>query len=165
MKILSEHLEKSSIPFEVDIEAILKPSNDDFYKLFYTVEVRKKHAEQAESIITQYVSQEDLNHWYKVAKKKSRKLERKEKAFYLFAAFIYFIAVGAIEMGKSFGTDIVPSIGCAVVLIGGVFMTKKHYKEMKQESGDLRENNMMLMSFGIGMIFYAFTSFVSVLRF
>ena len=160
-----EHLEKNNVPFEVGIKGIFKRSNDEFYEEFYTVEVRQKYAEQAEAIVSQYVSQKDLKHWYKAAKKKSRKLERKKKALYLFAAFIYFIAVGAIEMGKSFGANIVPSIGCAVVLIGGVFMTTKYYKEMKQESGDLRESNLMLMSFGIGMIFYAVTSFISVLRF
>lgn len=160
-----KHLEKSNVPFELGIEAILKPLNNDFYELFYTVEVRKEYAEQAETIVAQYVLQEDLKHRYKAAKKKSRKLERKKKALYLFAAFISFIVLGAIEMGKSLGADIVPSIGCALVLMGGVFMTTKYYKEMKKESGDLRENNKMLMIFGIGMIFYAVTSFISVLRF
>ncbi|MFJ3389662.1 hypothetical protein [Lysinibacillus sp. NPDC086135] len=96
-------------------------------------------------------------------KKKSGKLERKEKALYLFAACIYFIAVAAIEMGKAVGVDIVASIGCAVLLMGGVFMTTKFYKEMKKESGDLREINKLSLSFGIGIIFYAVSSFISVL--
>ncbi|MEB2281517.1 hypothetical protein LAV73_16160 [Lysinibacillus xylanilyticus] len=82
------------------------------------VKAQKNVPKQVEAIVVQYVSQEDLKHWYKVRKKKSRKLERKEKALYLFAAFIYFIVVAAI----------VASIGCAVLLMGGVFMTTKFYK-------------------------------------
>ncbi|TQR28370.1 hypothetical protein C7Y47_22280 [Lysinibacillus sphaericus] len=123
------------------------------------VKVQKKCAKQVEAVVAQYVSQEDLKNWYKVEKKKSRKLERKEKALYLFAACIYFIAVAAIEMGKAVGADIVASIGC-VLLMGGVFMTTKFFKEMKKESGDLREINKLSLSFGIGIIV---SSFISVL--
>ncbi|MGE7689451.1 hypothetical protein ACQKMI_09580 [Lysinibacillus sp. NPDC097214] len=104
-----------------------------------------------------------MKHWYKVEKKKSRKLERKEKALYLFAAFIYSIVVVSIEMGKAVELDIVSSIGCGVLLIGGVLMTTKFYKGMKKESGDLREINKLPMIFPIGIIFYAVASFISVL--
>ncbi|MGE8036988.1 hypothetical protein [Lysinibacillus sp. NPDC093692] len=159
-----EHIEKSNIPFEIGFKDILKRSSKE-YEAFYTVNVQKQYAKQIEAIVAQYVSQEDLKHLYKVEKKKSRKLERKEKALYLFAAFIYFIAVAAIEMGKSVGLDIVPSIGCAVLLMGGTFMTIKFYKAMKKESGDLRKINKKLMFFGIGIIIYAVSSFISVLRF
>lgn len=116
------------------------------------------------AFVTQYVSQEDLMHRYKVANKKSRKLERKEKALYLFVAFIYFIAVAAIEMGKAVGADIVSSIGCVVLLMGGVFMTTNFYIEMKKESGNLKETYKWLMIVGIAWIFYAVASFISVLR-
>ncbi|MBG9455400.1 hypothetical protein ABE61_15305 [Lysinibacillus sphaericus] len=158
-----EQLEKSNIPFEIGIKDILKRSSEE-YEGFYKIKVQKKCAKQVESIVAQYVSQEDLKHWYKVAKKKSRKLERKEKALYLLVAFIYFIAVAAIEMGKSLGLEIVPSIGCAVLLMGGMFMTIKFYKEMKKESGDLRETYKGSMIVGIALIFYAVTSFISVFR-
>ncbi|MGE7949890.1 hypothetical protein [Lysinibacillus sp. NPDC093688] len=163
VQTILEYLEKSNVPLEVDIEAFLKPSSE-VYELFYTVKVQKKYAKQAEAFVTQYVSQEDLMHRYKVANKKSRKLERKEKALYLFVAFIYFIAVAAIEMGKSLGLEIVPSIGCAVLLMGGMFMTIKFYKEMKKESGDSRETYKWLMIVGIAWIFYAVASFISVFR-
>ncbi|MFJ8088425.1 hypothetical protein ACIQ7N_09505 [Lysinibacillus sp. NPDC095746] len=156
-----EHLEKSNIPFEIEIKGVLKRSSEE-YEGFYMVKVQKKCAKQVEAIVAQYVSQEDLKHWYKVEKKKSRKLERKEKAFYLFAAFIYFIAVVAIEMGKAVEVDIVSYFGCVVLLLGGVFMTTYFYKEMKKESGDLREINKQSMIFPIGIIFYAVSSFISV---
>ncbi|MFJ3387052.1 hypothetical protein [Lysinibacillus sp. NPDC086135] len=158
-----EQLEKSNIPFKIGIKDILKRSSEE-YEGFYMVKVQKKCAKQVEAIVAQYVSQEDLKNWYKVEKKKSRKLERKEKALYLFVAFIYFIAVVAIEMGMSLGLEIVPSIGCAVLLMGGMFMTIKFYKEMKKESGDSRETYKWLMIVGIAWIFYAVASFISVFR-
>ncbi|MEY9971761.1 hypothetical protein ABH966_002134 [Lysinibacillus sp. RC46] len=157
-----EHLEKSSIPFEIGIKDILKRSSEE-YEGFYMVKVQKKCSKQVEAIVAQYVSQEGLKHRYKVKKKKSRKLERKEKALYLFAAFIYFLAASVIEMGKALEADIVSSIGCAALLMGGVFMATKFYKEMKKEPGDLREINKLTMIFGISMIFYAVSSFIFVL--
>lgn len=158
---ISEHLEKSNIPFEIGIKDVLKRSSEE-YEGFYMIKVQKKCAKQVEAIVAQYVSQEELKHWYKVEKKKSRKLERKEKALTLFAIFIYTVAVVAIEMGKAIDMDNVPSIGCGVLLMGGVLMTAKFYKAMKKESGDLREINKQSMIFPIGIIFYAVTSFISV---
>ncbi|MBK5483190.1 hypothetical protein JFV29_15105 [Peribacillus sp. TH16] len=167
-----EHLVKNNVPFEIGIKDILKRSserfrskkNDEVYEAFYTVEVRKKYAEQVEAIVAQYVSREDVKHWYKVAKKKSRKLQLKEKALYLFVFFINCIAILAIDIGKMDGADIVSYIACAVLLMSGVFVTTKYYKEMQKETGDLRENNMMLMFIGIGVIFYAVSSFSSLLQ-
>jgi len=157
-----EHLEKNNIPFKIGVKDILKRSSEE-YEGFYMVKVQKKCAKQVEALVAQYVSQEDLKHWYKVEKKKSRKLERKEKALYLFSALIYSIAVVTIEMGKAVESDIVSSIGCGGLLLGGVLMATKFYKEMKKESGDLREINKLSMIFPIGIIFYAVASFISVL--
>ena len=160
---IMEHLEKSNIPFEFGIKDILKLSYEEYEGLFM-IKVQKKCAKQVDAIVAQYVSKEEIKHWYKVAKKKSRKLERKEKALYLFVAFIFFIVVMAIEMGKTVGANIVSTIGCALVLMGSVFITTKFYKEMKKESGFLRENNKMIMIYGITMIFYAVSSFISLFR-
>ncbi|OXS72179.1 hypothetical protein B1B04_16850 [Lysinibacillus sp. KCTC 33748] len=151
VQTILEYLEKSNVPLEVDIETFLKPSSE-VYELFYTVKVQKKYAKQAEAFVTQYVPQEDLIHRYKVAKKKSRKLLRKERAPYLLAAFIYFNAVAAFQTSKDLGAYNVSSIVGAFLLMCGVFMTTKYYKAMKKESGDLRENNKTLMMIGIGMI-------------
>ncbi|MGE7947356.1 hypothetical protein [Lysinibacillus sp. NPDC093688] len=160
---IGQHIEKSNIPFEIGIKGILKRSSE-VYENFYTVKVQKKYAKQVETIVAQYVSQEDLQRSYKVEKKKSRKLKRKERAPYLFAAFIYLNAVGALDTSKGTGAYNVSFIVCAVLLMCGLFMATKYYKEMKKESGDLRENNKTLMIFGILMIFYAVFSFISVLR-
>ena len=159
VETIIKHLEKSNIPFKLEIKDILKRSAEE-YEAFYMIKVQKKWAKQADSIVKQYVSQKDLKHWYKGAKKKSRKLEKKENALYLFVAFIYFIAVAAIEIG----TGIVSSIGCGVLLLIGVFMTIKFFKEMKKESGILRENYKLFMIYGVMMIFNAAISFISVFR-
>jgi len=152
VQTILEYLEKSNVPLEVDIEAFLKPSSE-VYELFYTVKVQKKYSKQAEAFVTQYVSQEDLMHRYKVANKKSRKLDRKERAPYLLTLFIYFNAIAAFQMSKDLGAYNVSFIVGAFILICGVFMTTKYYKAMQKESGDLRENNKTLMIIGIGMIF------------
>ncbi|MFJ8101524.1 hypothetical protein [Lysinibacillus sp. NPDC096212] len=152
VQTIIEYLEKSNVPFEAGIKAVLKPSSE-VYELFYTVKVQKKYAKQVEAFVTQYVSQEDLMHRYKVANKKSRKLDRKERAPYLLAAFIYFNAVAAFQTSKDLGAYNVSFIVGAFLLMCGVFMTTKYYKAMKKESGDLRENNKTLMMIGIGMIF------------
>lgn len=59
-----EHLTRSSIPFELGIKDILRQSsgrfrskkNDEVYIVFYTVEVRKKYAEQVKAIVEQYIA-------------------------------------------------------------------------------------------------------------
>lgn len=159
VETIIEHLEKSNIPFKLEIKDILKLSADE-YEAFYMIKVQKRWAKQVNAIVAQYVSQKELKHWYKVEKKKSRKLERKENALYLFVAFIYFIAVATIEIG----TGIFSAIGCGVLLLIGVFMMIKFFKEMKKESGVLRENYKLFMIYGVMMIFNAAISFISVFR-
>ncbi|MEB2302117.1 hypothetical protein LAV72_21145 [Lysinibacillus xylanilyticus] len=97
-------------------------------------------------------------------KKKRRKVEKKEKILYILAAFIYCIAGLAIEIGKVEGADIVSYIACAVLFIGGVLMMARGYKGFKKGSYELREFNRMLMFLGIGVIFYAATSFSHLLQ-
>ena len=160
---ITEHLEKSNIPFELGIKDVLKRSSEE-YEAFYRIKVQKECAKQADAIVSQYVSQKDLKNWYKVAKKKSRKLESKENALFWFVVFIYFLAVAAIEIGKVEGAVIPPSIGGAVLLIGGIFMVVKFYKKMKKESGILRESNKSMMIVGITVIIYAVASFIYVFR-
>ena len=150
-----EHIEKNNIPCEIGIKDIFERSSE-VYDAFYTVKVQKKYAKQVEAIVSQYVSQEELKHWYKVEKKKSRKLERKERALYLFVFFIYVNAVGAFQTSKGLGAYNVSFIVCAVVLMVGVFMMIKYYKAMKRERDHL--------IFGIVLILYAVYSFISVLR-
>ncbi|MFJ6209465.1 hypothetical protein [Lysinibacillus sp. NPDC092081] len=172
-----EHLERSNVPFEVGIKDIFKRSserfssenNDEEYEAFYTVEVRKKYAEQVEAIVAQYVSQEDVKHWYKVSKKQNRKLEWKEKALFIFMSFIYFIAILAIETGKEFGKDVdivlyIAYIACALFLMSGVFITIKYYKEMQKQTGDLRWTSKMFVIVGICLIFKAIFAFANLLR-
>ncbi|MFF2178158.1 hypothetical protein ACFVT8_17095 [Lysinibacillus sp. NPDC058147] len=156
-----KHIENSNIPCYIDYKG-LKPSSE-VYENFYMVKVQKKYTKLVETIVAQYVSQDDLKNWYKTEKKKSRKLKRKENAPYLFAFFIYLNAVGALETSKGLGAYNVSFIVCAVLLMYGVFMTTKYYKEMKKESGDLREDKKTLMIIGILMIFHAVTSFIFVL--
>lgn len=173
---ITEHLKRSNVPFNIGIKDILKRSserfrskkNDEVYEVFYTVEVRKKYTEQAEAIVAQYVS-EDVNHWYKISKKKSRKLESKDsRALYLntFLSFINCkaVAILTIEEGGSNGANIVSYIACAVLLMTGVFITAKYYIEMQKESGIWKLLDKVLMILGIYMIFYAAYSFISVLR-
>ncbi|MFJ7737640.1 hypothetical protein ACIQ2D_15100 [Lysinibacillus sp. NPDC097287] len=160
-----EHMEKSNVPFEIGIKGTLKRPNDDLYDAFYWVKARKKHAEQVEAIVAQYVSQEDLKQWYKVAKKQSRQLEKKERIRNSLVYFLYAIAIVAIEMGKSVGADIVAYMGCVMLLIGGALVTLKYAKKMKKETGDLKTTNRSIMFFGIGIIVYAVTSIATLLRF
>ncbi|KOS68316.1 hypothetical protein AEA09_06935 [Lysinibacillus contaminans] len=167
-----EHLKKSNIPFEIGIKDILKHSserfrskkNDEIYEAFYTVEVLKKYTEQVEAIIAQYVSPEDMKRWYKLAKKKSRKLELKETKLFSFVSFLNCIALKFISIGKIDGADIFSYIACAVLLTSGVFMITKFYKEMQKESGILRQINTLLLIIGIWVIFYAASSFLYLLR-
>ena len=159
-----EHLEKSNIPFELKIKDILKQSSEEYEALFM-VKVQRKFAKQVEAIVAQYVSQEDLKHWYKVAKRKSRKLERKKRVLYLFLAFIYILALMIIEMGKAEGANIVSAIICAVILVGSIYITVKYFRSMKKESGVLRESNLVIMFLGISMIMYSVTSLISVFPF
>lgn len=98
-----------------------------------------------------------------MAKKKSRNLEKKEHALYSFVIFIHCITIQAIETGKSVGANIVSYIACAVLLCG-VYMTTKYYKELKKESSDLKVSNRLLMFLGITVIFYAVASFLVLLR-
>lgn len=171
VKAIIEHLEESNIPFEIGFKDILKRSserfrskkNDEVYELVYTIEVRKKYAKQVEAIVSQYVSQEDVKQSYKVAKKKSRKLEKKENALFLFKSFIFIILIQVIETGKNFGADIISYIACALLLMLGVFMTIKYFKEMKKEQHVLRKINMILMFLGIYLMFYTVASFLRLL--
>ncbi len=98
-----------------------------------------------------------------MAKKKSRNLEKKEHALYSFVIFIHCITIQAIETGKSVGANIVSYIACAVLLCG-VYMKTKYYKELKKESSDLKVSNRLLMFLGITVIFYAVASFLVLLR-
>ncbi|MFJ7953419.1 hypothetical protein ACIQZG_18095 [Lysinibacillus sp. NPDC096418] len=168
---ITEHLKNSNVPFDIGIKNILKSSserfrsknNDEVYEVFYTVKVSKKYMEQVEAIVTQYVT-EDVKHLYKVSKKKSRKLEKKESRPYSIFSFINVIAMVAINEGKSGGPVIVSYIACAVLLMSGIFMAAKYYIEMQGESGILRLLSNMLIIAGIGMMFYTVSSFISVLR-
>ncbi|WP_369436104.1 hypothetical protein [Lysinibacillus fusiformis] len=56
-----------------------------------------------------------MKHWYKVAKKNSRKLENKEHALYSFVIFNHCITIQAFETGESVGANIVSYIACARV--------------------------------------------------
>ncbi|MEB2298798.1 hypothetical protein LAV72_04050 [Lysinibacillus xylanilyticus] len=169
---ITEHLKSCNIPFDIGIKDILKSSserfrskkNDEVYNVFYTVKVRREYMEQVEAIVAQYVS-EDVKHLYKMSKKKSRKLEEKENLPYTFFAVIIFIALEVIHAGKSGGSEIISYIGCAVLSMAGVFTTAKYYIEMQEESGISRLLSKMLIIIGIGMIFYAVYSFLSVFRF
>lgn len=171
VQAIFEHLKKSNLPFEIGIKDILKRSserfrsrkNDEVYEVFYTIEVRKKYAEQVEAIVGQYVSQEDMKNWYKEAKKKSRKSEQKENALSFFVYFIYFLPILLIDMGKSEGAKIAFYIACAVFLMYGVFRTIKYFKEMKKEQGISRILNMILMFLAIAMILFAIASFSGLL--
>lgn len=164
---ITEHLERSNVPFNIGIKDILMRSserfrsrkNDEVCKVFYIVEVRKKYTEQAEAIVAHYVS-EDVDHCYKISKKKSRKLESKDRREIYLNSFLSFInckavAILTIEEGRSGGADIVSYIACAVLLMTGVFITAKCYIEMQKESGIWRLLDMMLIIVGIYMIFYA----------
>lgn len=169
---ITEHLESSNVPFNIGIKDILTNSserfrskkNNEICEVFYTVKVSRGYMEQAVAIVAQYVS-EDVNQLYKMTKKKSRQLEKKESRPYTIFSFIIFIAIGAIHQGKSGGSEIVSYIACAALSMSGVFMTAKYYVEMQEESGILRLLSKFLMIIGIGMIFYAVYSFISILRF
>ena len=146
-------------------ERFRSKENNEVYELFYTVEVRKKYAEQVEAIISQYLSKQDVKQSYKLAKKKSRKLDRKENALNFLGGLILFIALEAIEIGKSEGADIVSYIACMVLLLYGIFITKKYYIELRKEkeSRVLKNDYLRLLMFiGIGIIVYAIVSFLAI---
>ncbi|MGE7949861.1 hypothetical protein [Lysinibacillus sp. NPDC093688] len=171
LREITEHLKSSNVPFDIEIKDILKSSserfrskkNDEVYKVFYIVKVSREYMEQVEAIVAQYVS-EDMEHLYKMSKKKSGKLEKKEYRTYSFISSINAIAIFALYEGKSGGADIVSYIACVLLSVSGVFMTAKHYIEMQKESGILRLLSKMAMIIDIGVIFYAVSSFISVLR-
>ena len=90
-------------------------------------------------------------------KKKSRKLERKEKALFIFGFIIYIIAILAIETAKD--PDLVTDkvlyiayIACASFLMSGLFITIKYYKKK------------MLVILGISLILKAVLAFSNLLR-
>ncbi len=168
-----EHLEKSNVPFEIGIKDIVKQSsgrfrskeNNEVYEFFYTIEVRKKYAEQVEAIISQYLTKQDAKQSYKLAKKKNRKLDRKENVLNFLGGLILFISLEAIKIGKSEGADIVTYIACLVLLMYGLFMVKKYYIEFlnEKESLVLKIMTMLLMFIGIGIIIYGIVSLLALL--
>ncbi|MFT9819207.1 hypothetical protein [Lysinibacillus sp. NPDC056185] len=167
-----EHLKRSSVPFELGIKDILRQSsgrfrskkNDEVYIAFYTVKVRKKYEEQVKAIVEQYMSQEDVKQWYKVSKKNTRKLEKKEISSFSVVSGINYIAMTIIHQGKIDGGGIVSYIACAVIMMTGAFLTISNYKEMQKESSYLRLIDMGLAIIGIGVMIYAVSSFLSLLR-
>lgn len=60
--------------------------------MFYAVKFRKEYAGQVEAIVEKYVSQEDVKQWYRVSKKKDRKLEKKETLLFSVVSFINYTA-------------------------------------------------------------------------
>ncbi|MGE8033608.1 hypothetical protein [Lysinibacillus sp. NPDC093692] len=172
VQAIFKHIKSSNIPFEIGIKDILKQSsnrfrskkNDEVYIVFYIIKVRKKYAEQVEAIVGEYVSLENVNHDYKVSKKKSRKLESNEKPSFSFLTLINSLALLTNAIGKNNGTNIVSYISCALLMMTGVFMAAKYYEEMQKESGNLRKITMLGVFIGIGVIVYAVSSFSSLLR-
>ena len=172
VQAIIEHLDRKSISFELDIKDILRqPSerlrskkNNEVYIVFYAVKVRKEYAGQVEAIVEQYVSQEDMKQWYRVSKKKDRKLAKKETSLFSVVSFINYIAMRIIEQSKIDGGGILSYMACVVIMLTGVFLTSKCYQEMQKESGHLRLISMGLAIIGIGVIIYAVFSFLSLLR-
>jgi len=161
--IIVDHIEKNNIPYEIAIKDIFKQSAE-MYEAFYMLKVRKKYAEQVEVIVAQYVSLEQLKQEYKVKKDKSRKLEKKEKVLHFFIYVMYLFAIMAIEIGKNIGANIVPYICASVLLLCGLLLTIRYYKEMQKAKDELRQTKQSLMFISFGMFFYAVTSIVSLLR-
>lgn len=160
---LIEQLDKNNIPYEIAMKDIFRQSAE-MYEAFYMLKVRIKYVEQVKAIVAQYVSQEQLNHEYKVKKKRSRKLEKKEKALHIFISVMYVIAIMAIEIGKNIGANIVSYISATVLLLCGLLLTIHYYKKMQKEPDDLKQTKQSLMFISFGMFFYAATAIVSLLR-
>lgn len=92
-----------------------------------------------------------------MSKKKSGKLERKEKALIVFGFFIFMIAILAIETAKDpdFVTDkvlYIAYIACASFFMSGLFITIKYYKKK------------MLVILGICFILKAVFAFLNLIR-
>jgi len=105
-----------------------------------------------------------VKQWYKVSKKNARKLERKEMSSFSVVSGINYIAMTIIHQGKIDGGGIVSYIACAVIKMTGAFLTTSNYKEMQKESSYLRLIDMGLAIIGIGVMIYAVSSFLSLLR-